>query len=211
MSSITQAVTTIAPDITSFGPGGQQYIMSMRGGFNISAEVDNELFAFSKTNTSVAHAKNLTNLTEPRKIGSTMSFRAVRLGIRLLNFKRGAGGIGVSLTPVEVAALKQLLASAEITITAGSNDTKIAEFSGLDLMEPVDFMAASESPVTTCAAGGLGGGIGWIPLAIPIEFQANVNIGGNVKFTDPVPANLYSTANTFGFVVILQGLKVVKS
>ena len=113
-------------------------------------------------------------------------------------------------TPEEVAAMKQLLASAEITITAGSNDTKIAEFSGLDLMEPIDFMAA-DSTNTCAAANGLGGGIGWIPLAIPIEFQANVNIGGSVKFTRPVPTDLTTTANSFGFVVIFQGLKIVKS
>ena len=209
MSSITAPVTTIAPDVTTFGPGGQQYIMSMRGGFNVSAEVDNELFAFAKTNSSVANAKQLTNLTEPRKIGSTMSFRAVRLGIRILSFKESSGA-AVPNTPEEVAAMKQLLASAEITITAGSNDTKIAEFSGLDLMEPLDFMAA-DSTNTCAAANGLGGGIGWIPLAIPIEFQANVNIGGSVKFTRPVPNDLTSTANSFGFVVIFQGLKIVKS
>lgn len=209
MSSITAPVTTIAPDVTTFGPGGQQYIMSIRGGFNVSAEVDNELFAFAKTNSSVANAKQLTNLTEPRKIGSTMSFRAVRLGIRILSFKESSGA-AVPNTPEEVAAMKQLLASAEITITAGSNDTKIAEFSGLDLMEPLDFMAA-DSTNTCAAANGLGGGIGWIPLAIPIEFQANVNIGGSVKFTRPVPTDLTATANSFGFVVIFQGLKIVKS
>ena len=209
MSSITAPVTTIAPDVTTFGPGGQQYIMSMRGGFNVSPEVDNELFAFARTNSSVANAKQLTNLTEPRKIGSTMSFRAVRLGIRILSFKE-SNGAAVPNTPEEVAAMKQLLASAEITITAGSNDTKIAEFSGLDLMEPIDFMAA-DSTNTCAAANGLGGGIGWIPLAIPIEFQANVNIGGSVKFTRPVPTDLTTTANSFGFVVIFQGLKIVKS
>ena len=209
MSSITAPVTTIAPDVTTFGPGGQQYIMSLRGGFNVSPEVDNELFAFARTNSSVANAKQLTNLTEPRKIGSTMSFRAVRLGIRILSFK-GSNGAAVPTTPKEVAAMKQLLASAEITITAGSNDTKIAEFSGLDLMEPIDFMAA-DSTKTCAAANGLGGGIGWIPLAIPIEFQANVNIGGSVKFTRPVPTDLTTTANSFGFVVIFQGLKIVKS
>lgn len=210
MSSITAPVTTIAPDITTFGPGGQQYIMSMRGGFNVSTEVDNELFAFAKTNSSVANAKQLTNLTEPRKIGSTMAFRAVRLGIRILSFKRNSNGEALPNTPKEVAAMKQLLASAEITINAGSNDTKIAEFSGLDLMEPLDFMAA-DSTSTCAAANGLGGGIGWIPLAIPIEFQANVNIGGSVKFTRPVPADLTATADSFGFVIIFQGLKIVKS
>ena len=42
-------------------------------------------------------------------------------------------------------------------------------------------------------------------------FQANLNIGGTVRFTRPVPASLYATENSFGFVVIMSGLKVVKS
>jgi hypothetical protein len=70
---------------------------------------------------------------------------------------------------------------------------------------------AADATNTCAAANGLGGGIGWIPLAIPIEFQANVNIGWTVKFTRPVPADLTANANSFGFIVILQGLKVVKS
>ena len=203
MSSITSAVTTIAPDITSFGAGGQQYIASIRTGFNIKAETVNPLFAFNR-NDSMVNARQLTNLDETRKIGSTMTFRATRLGLRVLAF-----GSGV-VTPANAQEMKRLLASAEVTLNVGSNETKIAEFSGLDLMEPVDLVAA-DSTNTCAASGGLGGGIGWIPLPVPIEIQANCNIGGTVRFTRAVPSSLYSTENTFGFVVILQGLKVVKS
>lgn len=204
MSSITSQITTIAPDITSFGAGGQQYIASLRGGFNISSEQNNPLFSFSTTDTNVTNARQLTNLTEARKVGSTMAFRAYRLGLRVVSF-----GTGV-VDPADAAELKRLLASAEVVITVGSNETRIAEFSGLDLMEPVDLVAADAT--NTCAvAPGLGGGIGWIPLQIPLEIQANVNIGGFVRFTRAVPASLTSTPNSFGFIVIMQGLKVVKS
>lgn len=204
MSSIVAQVPTTAPDITSFGAGGQQYIASLRGGFNVSAETQNPLFAFSATDTNVTNARQLTNLTEARKVGSTMAFRAVRLGLRVVSFGSGV----VSLD--DLAEMKRLLASAEIVLTYGSNETRVAEFSGLDLMEPVDAVAA-DATNTAATSAGLGGGIGWIPLAMPIEIQANVNIGGYVRFTRPVPASLYSTPNSFGFVVVLQGLKVVKS
>lgn len=203
MGSILAPVSTQAPDISSFGPGGQQYIASIRTGFNISAKEINPLFAFNR-NDNTANAALLTNLDETRKIGSTMAFRATRLGLRVVSF-----GSGV-ITPANAEEMKRLLASSEVTLNYGSNETKIAEFSGLDLMEPVDFVAA-DATNNCAAAAGLGGGIGWIPLPIPIEIQANCNVGGIVRFTRAVPSSLYSTENSFGFVVILQGLKVVKS
>lgn len=203
MGSITQPVTTTAPSIESFAVGGQMYMAEMWTGFNISAETINPLFAITATDGGTNSAQ-LTNLEERRKIGSTMAFRADRIGIRILNF-----GTGV-ITPAQAQEEKRLLASAKITLNLGSNETKVAEFSGLSLMEPVDFVAADST--NTCAVGGgLGGGIGWIKLQVPIEIQANCNIGGTVRFTRAVPSALTSTANSFGFVVLLQGLKVVKS
>lgn len=206
MGSITSPVTTIAPEVASFGAGGQQYIASLRTGFNVSANQVNELFAFSCTDTNVPNARVLTNITEPRKVGSTMAFRAVRLGLRIVPLLSSGG----PLSPTQLMNMKQLLQSADVTITVGSNDTKIAEFSGLDLMEPIDTVA-SDTTATAMVSQGLGGGIGWIPLAIPIEIQANCNIGGTVRFSAPVPLALLADLNAFGFVVILQGLKVVKS
>lgn len=203
MGQITQPVTTNAPAIESFGAGGQMYMAEMWTGFNVSAETINPLFAITATDGGTNSAQ-LTNLEERRKIGSTMAFRADRLGIRILNF-----GTGV-VTPAQAQEVKRLLASAKITLNLGSNETKVAEFSGLSLMEPVDFVAADST--NTCAVGGgLGGGIGWIKLQMPIEIQANCNIGGTVRFTRAVPSALTSTPNSFGFVVMLQGLKVVKS
>lgn len=201
MGQITQPVTTTAPSIESFGAGGQMYMAEMWTGFNVSAETINPLFTVT-ANDGGTNSAQLTNLEERRKIGSTMAFRADRIGIRVLSFGTGA------ITPAQAAEMKRLLASAKITLNLGSNETKVAEFSGLSLMEPVDFVAQDTNP--SCA-GGLGGGIGWIKLQMPIEIQANCNIGGTVRFTRSVPAALTSTANSFGFVVVLQGLKVVKS
>lgn len=202
--SITTPVTTTAPMIDSFGAGGQMYMASIWGGENVRTNTINPLFSFRSTDATHENAAQLTNLQEAQKVGSTMAFRATRLGFRVLWFGSSAPSLA------EVEAMKQLFASAVITLTVGSNETKIAEFSGLDLMQPVDFVAAAAG-----ASAGLSGGIGWINLQIPVEIQANVNIGGTVKFTRPIPSTLQPQQTTdpakCGFVVIMQGLKVVKS
>lgn len=206
--SITSPVATVAPEIESFGAGGQMYMASIWGGENVSSSQINPLFSFSQTDSNHENAAQLTNLQEARKVGSTMAFRANRLGFRALWFSSTAP------TPAQLEALKQLFASAIITLTVGSNETKVAEFSGLDLMQPIDVSAADAT--NTCAVStGLGGGIGWISLQIPLEIQANVNIGGMVRFTRPVPSSLLPAnpgdPSVCGFAVIMQGLKVVKS
>lgn len=201
MGQITNPIPIQAPAIESFGAGGQMYMAEMWTGFNISSEQINPLFAITATDGGTNSAQ-LTNLEERRKIGSTMAFRADRIGIRILNFGTGA------VTPAQVQEMKRLLASAKITLNVGSNETKIAEFSGMSVMEAIDFVAQDTNP---SSAGGLGGGIAWIKLQVPIEIQANCNVGGTVRFTRAVPAALTSTPNSFGFVVLLQGLKVVKS
>ena len=225
MTKITDALPTTAPDISSFGAGGQMYMADMWTGFNIKKKnsapiLINPLFAFSETDP-VENASALTNLMEARKVGSTMAFRADRIGFRLVNF------MDQNPTLKQVEELKQCLSSAVIEITVGSNGTKVAEFSGLSLMQPVDTVGLNEvksesgaTPEYSAAAlaavgSGLGGGIGWIQLQVPIEIQANVNIGGTVRFTRDPGANLFPGTETdpamFGFVVILRGLKVVKS
>lgn len=202
--SITSQVSTIAPDISSFASGGQMYMASIWGGENVRKDTILPLFSFNMTEYTHENAAQLTNLSEARKVGSTMAFRATRLGFRVLWFGSSAPTIA------EVEAIKQLFASAIVTLTVGSNETKIAEFSGLDLMQPVDYVAAAAG-----ASAGLAGGIGWINLQIPVEIQANVNIGGTVKFTRAIPSALQpaqdSDPSKCGFVVIMQGLKVVKS
>lgn len=211
MSNITDPVLVApgAPSIASFGAGGQMYNADIFGGFNISAQQVNPLFSFRSTDPGVVNAPLLTNLTEAQKIGSTMDFKAVALGVRII--PTGVSGKGdTALTPDEAAAMKSLLASAVITLTYGSNETKIAEFTGMHLTAPVDFTAADAT--NTCAVtNGAINSTAWIKLSMPVGIEANLNIGGTVRFTKPVPSSLYATANTFAFVVVLSGLKIVKS
>lgn len=205
MSSIlSPVVPTNAPEIRSFGANGQMYVADLWTGFNVTSDRDNELFAFARTDRNVANAQMLTNLTEPRKIGSTMTFKATQIGLRVIKTKDAA------LTSAEVTAMKDLLNSAVIKINYGSNDTVIAEFTGMHLTNPVDFITADSTNTCEAASGAINPA-GFIRLPEPIGMQDNVNIGGSVRFGRAVPSGLYSTANTFAFVVILSGLKVVKS
>lgn len=193
-----------AVQVESFGAGGQQYIADIWGGINVSAEQTNPLFSFRATDNNVPNAAQLTNLTEAQKIGSTMAFKVVQLGLRVVSFK------GETLTLDEIAAMKDLLASAVITLNYGSNETKIGEFTGLHLQAPIDVVGGDAT--NTCAVeNGAINSTAWIKLRQPIGIMPNLNIGGTVKFTRTVPAGLYSTPNTFGFIVIMSGLKIVKS
>lgn len=195
-----------AVEVESFGAGGQQYIADIWGGINIKADQVNPLFSFRATDSNVANAAQLTNLTEAQKIGSTMAFKCVQLGIRVVSFK------GAKLTLAEMAAMKDLLASAVVTLNYGSNETKIGEFTGLHLMAAVDGVASDTSDTCAVEAGGINS-TAWIKLKQPIGIMPNLNIGGTVRFTRAVPSVLYTGANEnkFGFVVIMGGLKIVKS
>ena len=137
--SITTPVTTTAPNISSFGAGGQMYMASIWTGFNIRGQKINPLFAFN-ANSNEENAAMLTNLMETRKVGSTMAFRANRIGFRVLDLL--PHNASAPLTPAQVAEMKRLLASAVITITLGANETKVAEFSGMDLMQAIDTVGA---------------------------------------------------------------------
>ena len=193
-----------AVEVESFGAGGQQYIADIWGGINIGAEQNNPLFSFRATDSNVANAAQLTNLTEAQKIGSTMAFKVVQLGLRVVSFK------GETLTLDEIAAMKDLLASAVVTLNYGSNETKIGEFTGLHLQAPIDVVGGDATNTCAVENGGINS-TAWIRLRQPIGIMPNLNIGGTVRFTRPVPAGLYSTPNTFGFIVIMSGLKIVKS
>lgn len=205
MSSILDSVVpTSAPSIASFGAGGQMYIADMFTGFNISAERTNQLFAFPETDSSVPNAEFLTNLTEARKIGSTMDFKVLQIGLRVVPTGNDP------LTAAQVAAAKTLLASAKVKITLGSNQTIVGEFSGMHMLAPVDFLSL-ESSASSQQTNGAIGNTAWINLKEPIGIQANCNVGGSVRFSKAVPAALTATANSFAFIVVLAGLKVVKS
>ena len=203
MSNIlTPVVPTAAPAMQSFGAGGQMYVADLWTGFNITADRENELFAFAKSDRNVPHAEVLTNLTEPRKIGSTMTFKAVQAGLRIVKFTM------TEFTVAELAAVKRLLNSAIVKLNYGSNDTVIAEFTGMHLTNPIDAVVTNEDNV---AFNGSVNCNGFIRLPEPIAMQANVNIGGTVRFGEVVPPVLYETPNSFGFALIYSGLKVVKS
>ena len=205
MSSILDSVVpTSAPSIVSFGAGGQMYVAEMYTGFNVSAERTNQLFAFPETDSSVPNAEFLTNLTEARKIGSTMDFKALQLGLRVVPTG------DAPLTAAQVAAAKSLLASAKVKITLGSNQTIVGEFSGMHMLAPVDFLSL-ESSASSQQTNGAIGNTAWINLKEPIGIQANCNIGGSVRFSKAVPAALIATENSFAFIVVLAGLTVVKS
>lgn len=194
-----------APLIESFGAGGQAYIADIETGFMISAERSNPIFNFNMTDSSVTNAEFLTNMTEARKIGSTMDFKATQIGFRVIKVSDGAA------SAAELAAMKKLLQSARIKINYGSNETIIGEFSGAHLMAPVDNVSVEVSTTTAMSQAGAIGNTAWINLKVPVPMQANVNVGGSVRFTLAVPTALTSTPNSFAFKVILSGLKVVKS
>ena len=196
-----------AVSVESFGAGGQQYIADIWGGINVKADQTNPLFSFRATDSNVPNAANLTNLTEAQKIGSTMAFKVVQLGIRVVSFKAAA------LTVAEMAAMKDLLASAVVTLNYGSNETRIGEFTGLHMMAAVDGVATAQSTDTAAVEAGGINSTAWIKLRQPIGIMPNLNIGGTIRFTRAVPSVLYSGANEnkFGFVVIMGGLKIVKS
>lgn len=194
----------LAPDaVRSFGAGGQIYSAEIYGGFNVSAATENPLFTFRRNDSSVANAKFLTNLHEAGKIGSTMEFLVTHVGLRVVKFDATA-----AITPQEAQAMKTLLASANVEIGLGSDNVKIAEFSGLHLMAPVDGVASDAT--NTCAASEGGARANnFIRLRVPIPMQKNVELRGSVNFAQAPDAALTTTADSFGFVVVLYGVKVV--
>lgn len=201
-------VNPAAPaSIVSFGPGGQGYIYDMETGFMVTGERTNPIFDFSSTDKSVANAEFLTNLTEAKKIGSTMAVDVVQLGFRVSKID------GSECSPAEVAAMKALLASARVKLTYGSNDTVVGEFAGQHIMAPVDNLCADTTATAMSQAGGVNCS-SWINLPVSIPMQPNVNIGGTVRFTLPVPAALLPAnpgdPELFAFKVILAGYKQVK-
>ncbi|MBQ5597818.1 MAG: hypothetical protein IIU66_04960 [Clostridia bacterium] len=207
MDILNNEVPVSAPVIQSFGPGGQAYIYDMETGFMVTSERTNPIFDFAATDKSVANAEFLTNLTEARKIGSTMAVKAVQIGFRVSKID------GSVCSPAETAAMKALLASSRVKLTYGSNDTVVGEFAGQHIMGAIDNMCA-DATATAMSQAGNNNCTAWINLPVPIGMQPNVNIGGSVRFTLPVPAALLpansGAPSLFAFKVILAGLKSVK-
>lgn len=199
----TSILPELAPDsVRSFGAGGQIYAAEIYGGFNISSETENPLFTFRRNDTNYANAKFLTNLHEAGKIGSTMEFLATHIGFRVVKFE------GTALTSAETAAEKNLLASSLVEIGLGSDNVKIAEFSGLHMMSAVDSVATESTANSVSNVGGVDAK-NFIALRMPIPMQKNVELRGTVKFAQTPNAALTTKENSFGFVVLLAGVKVV--
>ena len=193
------------PSVPSFGNAGQVYNADIFGGFNVSAERNNVVFNFRRGDSGVTNSEALTNLNEGGKIGSAMAFVATHVGVRVVKF-----GANAALSFAEAQAIKSLIASSLIEIKYGDNDTKVGEFSGLHFAAPVDFVA-EDAAKTAAVTGGSGQAANWIKLSYPIQIQKNLSISGSVKFNTAVPASLYSTPNTFGFILMLYGVKVVEA
>lgn len=207
-SFFSSILPELVPDgLRSFGAGGQIYNSELVGGFNVSANLENPLFTFRQGEGSVANSNFLTNLREAGKIGSTMEFLCTHVGVRIVKIK----GAGTANTAAEVQAMKALLASATIELGLGSDSTKIGEFSGMHFMSPIDTETSDISTVTAVSSVGGACANGFIRLRMPIPMQRNVELRGSVKFAQAPAAALTSTADSYGFVVILYGLKVVST
>lgn len=193
-------------NVRSFGPGGQIYSADIYGGFNVSANTENAVFTFRRDDGSTPNAKWLTNLEQDGRLASTEEFLVTHIGLRVVKYSGAA-----ALTSAEEAAMKNLLASSYVEIGLGADAQKIAQFPGLHLMAPVDGAASDVSTVT--ASHEVGGSVAtnFIRLRMPIPMQRNVEIRGKVKLAKAPETVLTSTANTFGFIVILHGVKVVAS
>ena len=206
-SFFSSILPELVPDnVRSFGPGGQVYNSEIYGGFNISAALENPVFTFRQDDSGVTNGKFLTNLHEAGKIGSTMEFLCTHVGVRVVKFSGSA-----ALTAAEVQAMKALLASAKIELGLGADNTKICELSGLHFMAPVDAETSDVSTVTAVSAVGGAQAGNFCRLRMPIPMQRNVELRGNVKFAQAPATALTSTADSFGFIVILYGLKVVST
>ena len=196
----------VPQNIRSFGPGGQIYNAEIYGGVNVAANTEYELFTFRRDDSGVTNAKFLTNLEQAGRLGSTEEFLVTPVGFRVVKFSGSA-----ALTSAEEAAMKNLLASAYVELGLGADAQKIGQFSGLHLMAPIDGAASDVSTVTASHEVGGVDASNFIRLRMPIPMQRNVEVRGKLKLAQAPATALTSTANTFGFIVILYGEKVVAS
>lgn len=193
-------------NVRSFGAGGQIYDAEIYGGVNVDATLEKSIFKFGRDDSSVPNAKFLTNLEQAGRLASTEEFLVTHIGFRVVKFNGSA-----ALTSAEESAMKNLLASAYVEIGLGADAQKIAQFSGMHVMAPVDGAASDVSTIT--ASHEVGGCVAsnFIRLRMPIPMQSNVELRGKLHLAKAPETVLTSTANSFGFVVILHGVKVVAS
>lgn len=189
------------PNVQSVGPGGSVFISNLFGGFVVKASQKvNALFTFGQNDATVKFARVLTNLVEPSKIGSTMSFVAQQIGVRAIKL----GNTPASAQ--EVHDVKRLLASARVVVEYGSLRTIAGEFTGLHFLNTEEFAAVSDTD-KQIAAVGPANSAAWCNLPVPIPFQPSINIGGTVEFGMDIPSSLTAENQEWAFVVVMAGQK----
>ena len=201
-----------ANPVETFAPGGkgQRYIADFWTGFCLDSTLSHDLFSFAENDTVVPFAQLLTNLKMPGRVGSTMTFVAEQLGLRLVK-------IGETLPTVqEVHDLMRYLASLKIYVTVADNQTRIAEFTGSHLMNAITaaatHAAASAEVAESSVALAPFNATAWINLPEKIGFQSDLTIGGTVKCNlAAVPASLIAVANSYAFIFVLAGRKQTKT
>ena len=191
--------------VQSFAPNaGQSYIADLYTGYALTSKLSNKLFSFASTDTNVPLASLLTNLDQPGRIGSTMNFTAVQIGLRI--FKVG----DAQPTTAEIHDLIRYLGSLNMTVTLGDNKTRIAEFTGAHLLNQITF-SAKDAGAEGAAASVPFNSTAWINLPEPIGIEDNLTLGGNVDCNlASVPASLIAVASSYAFMVVLAGRKQVK-
>jgi len=200
-----------ASPVQTFAPGqsGQSYIADLYSGFILDVNKEHSLFGFAQNDTSVTLASLLTNMRQPGRIGANMNFVAMQLGIRLV--KLGA----TAPTQTEIHDLIRYLASLKIELTVGDNETRVAEFTGSHILNPMTY-ATTESFATPTLAATAGSSTpwnqgGWIGLPDPIGLQNDLTLSGKVTSTlAAVPTGLYDSGDNWAFLFILAGRKQTK-
>ena len=190
--------------VQTFGPGGMSYISNLYSGFILTAERSQTLFQFAQ-NSPLPFAATLTNLREAGRIGSTMNMTALQLCWRMAKLGDTAP------TNQEIHDVKRYLASLNIQISVGSDETRIGEFSGVHLSSVQEFAAETVLANGNTSVGSASNQQAWVNLPQPIPFQSNVEISAKVNCNLPaVPASLVVAGSSWAFWLVFAGVKQTK-
>lgn len=205
MAEQVQSLPMTPAQVATFGPGGQSYIANLFSGFILSSDRQYPLFQFAQNDNAVPFASVLTNLREAGRIGSTMNFTALQIGWRVVK-------LGDTMpTQQEIHDIKRFLFACNIQVTVGSNETRIAEFTGAHLLNVEEF---ASSTVLADAHGGQSSPVStspWVNLIQPIPLQNNVEIGGKVVCNLPaVPPALITANQNWAVQILMAGIKQTK-
>lgn len=147
----------------------------------------------------------LTNMREAARIGSTMNFTAMQMGLRAV--KLG----DTPPTNQEIHDIKRFMASQNVEITVGSNTTRVAEFTGAHLLNVMEFSSATTLADTYGGQSSPVNQMAWINLPEPIGMETNVEIGGQMKCNlTAVPASLQANGANWAILVVFAGIKQTK-